>query len=162
MELHIDFSLNKNYDYSYKHFFISTPLNKLGTECLSFDWTRKGHRILKQVIVEKRKTPHESGVAISDEWYTLVIKDGKVSGEFFWPIGAGDKKKAEIVEHLEGDLGISLKDVAYIGDSDRDIEAFKIVGKSIAFNCNSEALKKVASVVVDSDNLLGVLPYLQN
>lgn len=90
----------------------------------------------------------------------LVIKNGKVSGEFIWPIGAGNEKKAEIVKHLAMDLGINLKEVVYIGDSDTDINAFKIVGKSIAFNCSSDKLKKTADVVVDSDNLMDVLEYL--
>ena len=44
-------------------------------------------------------------------------------------------------------------------DSDTDIEAFKEVGLSIAFNSTSEQLKKVASYVyvVESNNLANVL-----
>lgn len=91
----------------------------------------------------------------------LVIKDGKVSGEFVWPIGAGKEKKAEIIKHLCNDLRIKLKEVVYIGDSDTDIEAFKIVGKSIAFNSSSDELKQVADYVVESENLAGVLKYLE-
>src|SRR3989338_7726248 len=64
----------------------------------------------------------------------LVIKNGKVSGEFVWPIGAGNEKKAEIIMNLCNDLNILTKEAIYIGDSDTDIEAFKIVGISIAFN----------------------------
>lgn len=91
----------------------------------------------------------------------IVIKDGKVSGEFVWPIGAGKEKKAEIIKHLCKDLGIKLKEVVYIGDSDTDIEAFKIVGKSIAFNSSSDELKEVADYVVESENLADVLKYLE-
>jgi len=91
----------------------------------------------------------------------LVIRDGKVAGEFIWPIGAGKSKKAEIIRHLCSDLGISSKDVVYIGDSDTDIEAFQEVGLSIAFNSESEELKKVANYVVESNDLADVLPYLQ-
>ncbi len=92
----------------------------------------------------------------------LVIKDGKVSGEFIWPIGVGKHKKAEIIRHLCKDLGIKTKEVIYIGDSDTDIEAFQEVGLSIAFNSQSEALKEVATHVVDSNNLADVLPYLKD
>ena len=92
----------------------------------------------------------------------LVIKDGKVSGEFIWPIGVGKHKKAEIINHLCKDLKIKPKEVIYIGDSDTDIEAFKEVGLSIAFNSSSEQLKKVATQVVESNNLADVLPYLKN
>ena len=48
-------------------------------------------------------------------------------------IGAGKHKKAEIIHHLCKDLGIKPEEVIYIGDSDTDIEAFKEVGLSIAF-----------------------------
>lgn len=92
----------------------------------------------------------------------LVIKDGKISGEFIWPIGAGKHKKAEIIRHLCKDLGIKPKEVIYIGDSDTDIEAFREVGLSIAFNSSSDRLKKVATYVVESNNLADVLPYLKN
>ena len=90
----------------------------------------------------------------------LVIKDGKISGEFVWPVGAGNEKKAQIIKHLCEDLGIALEDVVYIGDSDADSEAFKIVGKSIAFNSSSDKLKRVAKFVVESNNLSDVLEHL--
>lgn len=80
----------------------------------------------------------------------LVIKNNKVSGEFIWPIGVGKEKKAKIIRDLCKDLEISPKEVVYIGDSDKDIEAFKEVGISIAFNSCSEELKKVATHIVDS------------
>jgi len=90
----------------------------------------------------------------------LIIRNGKVTGEFVWPIGAGKHKKAEIIRHLCEDLGITPKQVIYIGDSDTDIEAFQEVGLSIAFNSTSEELKKVATHVVDSHNLADALQYL--
>jgi len=90
----------------------------------------------------------------------LVIRDGKVAGEFVWPIGAGNAKKAKIVRDLCKDLNIKTSEVVYIGDSDTDIEAFKEVGLSIAFNSSSDNLKKIATYVVDSNNLFDVLKYL--
>ncbi len=90
----------------------------------------------------------------------LVLKNGKISGEFVWPIGAGKEKKAQIVRDLCRDLGINKKDVIYIGDSEPDLEAFKEVGLSIAFNATSEVLKKAATHVVESDTLKDVLKFL--
>ncbi|MBS3151901.1 HAD family phosphatase [Candidatus Woesearchaeota archaeon] len=90
----------------------------------------------------------------------LVIKNGKVSGEFVWPIGAGKEKKAQIIMNLCNDLNILTKEAIYIGDSDNDIEAFKEVGLSIAFNSDSKELKKFATYVVDSNNLSDILKYL--
>ncbi|NQU78167.1 HAD-IB family phosphatase [Candidatus Woesearchaeota archaeon] len=90
----------------------------------------------------------------------LVIRDGKVAGEFVWPIGVGREKKAEIIIHLCEDLGISPEEVIYIGDSDIDVEAFKEVGLSIAFNSSSSELKEVADKCVDTHNLVDVIPYI--
>jgi phosphoserine phosphatase len=90
----------------------------------------------------------------------LIIRDGKVSGEFIWPIGAGKEKKAKIICDLCSDLGISPKEVICIGDSDTDLEAFKEVGLSIAFNSASEELKKAADKVVKSSNLADVLKWI--
>lgn len=90
----------------------------------------------------------------------LIIKNNKVSGEFIWPIGAGKEKKAKIIRDLCRDLGISPKEVIYIGDSDKDIEAFKKVGISIAFNSSSEKLKNVATHIVNTHNLSHCLKYI--
>ncbi len=90
----------------------------------------------------------------------LVIKDGRVSGEFIWPIGAGRDKKAKAVMELCDLLNISPREAICIGDSDADLEAFKIVGRSIAFNCASEELKRAATYVVESADLRDALPYL--
>ncbi|HIG92810.1 TPA: HAD-IB family phosphatase [Candidatus Woesearchaeota archaeon] len=90
----------------------------------------------------------------------LVIKQGKVSGEFIWPVGAGKHKKADIVKHLQQDLGISVKECIYIGDSETDIEAFEQVGLSIAFNPPSDKVRKAATWAVESNTLQAVLKYL--
>jgi len=91
----------------------------------------------------------------------LVIKNGKVTGEFNWPIGAGKENKAKIIRTLCAELRILPKECVYIGDSDMDIEAFKEVGASIAFNSNCDELKKVATYVVEGNNLLDVIKYLK-
>ncbi|MBS3095613.1 HAD family phosphatase [Candidatus Woesearchaeota archaeon] len=90
----------------------------------------------------------------------LVIRNGKVAGEFIWPIGAGKEKKAKIIHDLCSDLGISTKECIYVGDSDTDIEAFKEAGLSIAFNSASEDLNKVATHVVRSSNLSDIIKYI--
>lgn len=90
----------------------------------------------------------------------LVIRDGKISGEFVWPIGAGKEKKAQIIRDLCRDVGISLHEVIYVGDSDTDLEAMKLAGRSIAFNSASEELKKAATYVVDTHHLADIIPYI--
>lgn len=90
----------------------------------------------------------------------LVIREGKVAGEFVWPIGAGKEEKAKIIRDLCSDLGISLKECIYIGNDESDVDAFKEVGLSIAFNSLSEELKRVATYVVDTNNLSNILKYI--
>jgi phosphoserine phosphatase len=90
----------------------------------------------------------------------LVIRDEKIAGEFIWPIGAGKEKKAQIIQDLCSNLGISPKEVIYVGDSDTDIEAFKEVGISIAFNSSSDELKKVSKYAVDTHNLADIVQYI--
>ena len=90
----------------------------------------------------------------------LVIRSGRVSGEFVWPIGAGKEKKAEKIRELCSELGISPQECMYIGDDEIDLEAFREVGVSIAFNSQSEKLKKAATAVVDSRNLSDIITYI--
>jgi len=54
-------------------FFISVSLNN--TEAISFDYTTKAHRIIKQVLVDKKHFPLDQ--TITSEWDALVLKDGK-------------------------------------------------------------------------------------
>jgi phosphoserine phosphatase len=91
----------------------------------------------------------------------LMTKDGKTTGEFQWPVGVGGYTKQQIIEQLCDDFEILPQNVLYIGDSDSDIEAFRTVGVSIAFNCVSRELRKVATHVVESNDLRDLIPILQ-
>ena len=91
----------------------------------------------------------------------LVIKNGLVSDQFHWPVGFGGYTKVQIIQQLCDDLEILPQNVLMIGDSEGDLEAFKIAGTSIAFNSQSKLLKENATHVVDSDNLLDMLPVLE-
>jgi len=106
-----------------------------------------------------RRAQHDLGIdhIFANE---LVIKNNRVTGEFIWPIGSGGEKKAQIVFDLCKDLGIKLNEVVYIGDSDMDIDAFKIVGISIAFNCSDEKVMKAAKYVVRGSDLRKCLRFL--
>lgn len=90
----------------------------------------------------------------------LIIKENKIAG-YNPEVSVGKHRKAEIIIDLCKELGIKLEEVIFIGDSSYDLEAFKVVGRAIAFNSDSEELKKRAHIIVDSDNLKDVLPYLE-
>ncbi|MDD5043456.1 MAG: hypothetical protein PHD51_02170 [Patescibacteria group bacterium] len=54
-------------------FFISVSVNE--KEAISFDYTTKAHRVVKQVLIDKKPFPADR--PISSEWDALVLKDGK-------------------------------------------------------------------------------------
>ena len=68
MDIEIDYNPSPS-----KHFFISVGLNK--KEAISFDYTSKGHRVIKQVLIDKRPFPKNKKP--TSEWDALVIKNGK-------------------------------------------------------------------------------------
>ena len=92
----------------------------------------------------------------------LVIRDGKVTGEFIATIAAGRDEKPQILRHLCEDHGISLSETIYVGDTDTDVEIARIAGLSIAFNSDSEELKEVCDYVVDEADLNNVVRLLRN
>ncbi len=106
-----------------------------------------------------RRAQHDLGV---DHIYAnqLIICDGKVSGEFLWPIGAGKENKARILHDLCADQGISPKEAIFVGDSETDIEACQEAGISIAFNSISEQLRKITTYVVESEELSAIIKYI--
>lgn len=57
-----------------KMFFISAALN--AKEAISFDFTSKGHRIIKQVLIGKKSFPKNK--KCSSEWDAIVLKNGKL------------------------------------------------------------------------------------
>lgn len=68
MEIEVDYNPTPS-----TSFFISVSVND--TEAISFDYTTKAHRIIRQVLVDKKSFPINQ--MITSEWDTLVLKDGK-------------------------------------------------------------------------------------
>ena len=75
MKIEVDYNPSPD-----KAFFLSIPLDEKEKECLSFDYTTKGHRIIKQVLVDKKPFPKDK----KDDggWDVLVIEDGKYTGKY--------------------------------------------------------------------------------
>lgn len=68
MEIEIDYNPTPE-----KFFFISISLND--KESISFDNTSKGHRVIKQVLIDKKSFLKDR--KSTSEWDTLVLKNGK-------------------------------------------------------------------------------------
>ncbi len=58
--------------------------------------------------------------------------------------------KVEQLKELVRKLGIKMDEVAFIGDSENDLEVFQATGHGIAFHSDNEDLKRAAWKVVDS------------
>jgi phosphoserine phosphatase len=56
--------------------------------------------------------------------------------------------------------GIPMERTAFVGDNFNDVAVAKAAGFSIAFNCKSDELAKVAGAVVPGRDLRAVLPHL--
>lgn len=90
----------------------------------------------------------------------LVFKDGKATGKFIAPIANFPENKTSVLLSLCEVFGVEPEEIIYISDGYMDVDIFKVVGLSIAFNSTNEELKKLATHVVDSDDLNDVIPFL--
>jgi energy-converting hydrogenase A subunit R len=72
------------------------------------------------------------------------------------PMGAGEKASA--VEEIARELGLSLADVMYVGDSITDEDAFKLVkgndGLTVSFNGNEYAVRSAEIAVTSTSTII--------
>jgi phosphoserine phosphatase len=83
---------------------------------------------------------------------------GRLSGGTPTPFDI--EAKADALKVTAGRLGVALEETAFVGDNFNDVEIARSAGLSLAFNCKSEALAKVATQVVPGQDLRKVLPFL--
>jgi phosphoserine phosphatase len=57
-------------------------------------------------------------------------------------------------------LSISLSKCVHVGDGQNDVPVFRVVGHSIALNSKFEKVRRSASKILDTDNLLEVYNYI--
>lgn len=70
-------------------------------------------------------------------------------------------KKADALIMECKECGIDLKETIFVGDHDNDVQAAKVAGLSIAFNCNSDKLRKVVDYEIKEKNLMQVLDMIK-
>jgi phosphoserine phosphatase len=83
---------------------------------------------------------------------------GRLSGGTPTPFDI--EAKADALKVTAKRLGVALEETAFVGDNFNDVEIAKAAGMSLAFNCKSDALAKVATQVVPGQDLRKVLPFL--
>jgi phosphoserine phosphatase len=69
-------------------------------------------------------------------------------------------QKAEWVKRILKEFGVKPEESMAIGDSLGDLEMFRVVGFSVAFNSSCKDLDQIAKVCVQSQNLIDIIPKL--
>lgn len=72
----------------------------------------------------------------------------KVKADYLY-MGVKDKEK--IIRKISEDSGISLSEMAYIGDDINDIPAIKLTGLSATVSNGHDSLKKLVDIVIDKN-----------
>jgi phosphoserine phosphatase len=88
----------------------------------------------------------------------LLCEDGILTGRV--RIQVHYDQKAEWVKKVLQQYEIGPEEAVAIGDSKGDIDMFRMVGFSVAFNSSCEELDQVASICVPSQNLADIIPEL--
>jgi hypothetical protein len=123
MEIEIDYNPTPA-----KFFFISVSLND--KEAISFDYTYKGYRVIKQRLVEKKPFPNKKSTS---EWDTLVLRNGKFVKKYHVKWIDLDKKdwcNDEIWETIwekpiSGELADKLMEYSqFISDNYKNLDKF--------------------------------------
>ncbi len=88
----------------------------------------------------------------------LLHEDGVLTGKV--KIRVHYDQKAEWVRRISDRFGTKPERTIGIGDSHGDIDMFQTVGFSVAFNSTCSDLNQIASVCIQSKNLLDIIPKL--
>jgi phosphoserine phosphatase len=121
------------------------------------------HKGLKLTMVS-------SGLSILSSWVherygfdwsvsnDLLHENGMLTGKV--KIQVYYDKKAEWVKRILKHFEVKPEEVIAIGDSKGDIDMFRMVGFSIAFNSSCQDLEQIANLCVSSKNLSDIIPKL--
>jgi phosphoserine phosphatase len=88
----------------------------------------------------------------------LLCEDGGLTGKV--KIRVHYDKKAEWVKRVLQQYDIGPEEAIAIGDSKGDIDMFRMVGFSVAFNSSCAELDQIASICIRSKNLTDIIPRL--
>lgn len=125
-------------------------------------------RYLKQKGL--KLTVVSSGLSVLSDWVHQKYEfDYSVSNDLLQEKGVLTGKvkirvyfdqKAEWVKRILERFNVRSEEAVAIGDSKGDLDMFRMVGFSIAFNSTCEDLDRIASVCIPSQNLTDIIPVL--
>lgn len=87
------------------------------------------------------------------------VVDGRLTGQVSGPIVDGPAKKHTLLELAER-YGIPLARTVAIGDGANDADMLRVAGTGIAFRAK-DALRRVADVEIDGEDLRAAWPHLE-
>ena len=105
------------------------------------------------VLADKVARELRTDVAVSNE---LETDDGRLTGEIAVKVGVNEK--GQIIEQIAANLGVPLHEVALVGDRAFDLAQPNCL--KIAFKPKDDAARQQADVVIEDDDLSGILQYL--
>jgi len=105
------------------------------------------------ILVDKAARRFGVDISLSN---TLRSNDGRLTGEIDVRVGLREKKR--LVEQIAEKLGVSLSEVALVGDRSNDLSHPECL--RIAFKPKDAAARQLADFVVEDDDLSGILQYL--
>jgi len=88
----------------------------------------------------------------------VVDKEGRLTGEGTLSIELADKGKP--LKKLLEENGVARKECVAVGNSFGDAGMFEVSGFGIAFNPQDELTREKADVVVEGNDLRGILKYI--
>ena len=86
----------------------------------------------------------------------LVIKNGKITGDFKWPIGA--HRKQVVLREICDELNVFYKDCIAVVHEDNDIKIAKSAGITIGFNPKGKVKKYCNYIVKDLKEIIKYAP----
>jgi phosphoserine phosphatase len=89
----------------------------------------------------------------------LEVRDGKLTGKVIGRI-IDRQAKAEALIEWAADFGVSVEDVAAIGDGANDLDMFEVSGISFAYHAKPK-VREAADVCIDDPDLRLVIPHLR-
>jgi phosphoserine phosphatase len=111
-----------------------------------------------------------SGLSVLSDWVhqkfgfdysvsnDLLHENGVLTGKV--RIQVHYDKKAEWVRRILQKFNVKPEEAIAVGDSKGDIDMFQMVGFSISFNSSCSDLDKIASVCIQSNHLVDIIPKL--
>ena len=133
------------------HLGVDELISYLKNKGLKLSMVSSGLSILSNWVHEK----YGFDYSVSND---LIHENGLLTGKV--KIQVRYDKKAEWVKKILKQFGAKPEEAIAIGDSRGDIDMFRVVAFSVAFNSSCQDLDQIATVCIQSKNLADIIPKL--